>query len=74
MLPPWRQRDMTANGGSGYEDICLFPSGLDSINMMALAYFIAQQFQVEIDLEVLMDPSTSIRGLAGLVTDSQAAS
>ncbi|UNI20184.1 putative NRPS-like protein biosynthetic cluster [Purpureocillium takamizusanense] len=74
MLPPWRQRDVAANGESGYEDICLFPSGLDSINMMALAYFISQQFQVEVDLEVLMDPSTSIRTLAGVVTDLQAAS
>jgi amino acid adenylation domain-containing protein/thioester reductase-like protein len=54
-------------------DALLSSCGLDSVNMMSLLYFIQQHFQVKVGIPLLMDRATSIRHLAGAISDSQAA-
>jgi amino acid adenylation domain-containing protein/thioester reductase-like protein len=58
---------------TSFPDALLSSCSLDSVNMMSLVYFIQQQFQVKVGIPLLMDRATSIRRLAGAISDSQAA-
>lgn len=60
----------TATGiQDGFTDVFLHLSGLDSVNMMSLVYFISQQFHVKVEMALLMDRKTTIRSLAGFISD-----
>ncbi|KAK3944863.1 hypothetical protein QBC46DRAFT_445730 [Diplogelasinospora grovesii] len=76
MLPP-RARGSSSraseNGDGprvGFDNVLLHSSGLDSLNMMSLMYFISRQFHVKVDMQLLMSKTTSIRSLAGFVSES----
>ncbi|KJZ80406.1 hypothetical protein HIM_00256 [Hirsutella minnesotensis 3608] len=57
---------------STFEDLVLQSSGLDSLNMMSLMYFIAREFKANISMQLLMDKNTTIRKLAERIRNSQA--
>lgn len=58
---------------TSFPDALLSSCGLDSVNMMSMVYFIQQQFQVKVGIPLLMDRATSIRRLARVISDYQAA-
>ncbi|KAI9367781.1 non-ribosomal peptide synthetase [Aspergillus egyptiacus] len=70
MRPSWvRDKPSSATDGepdthSGFEDVFLHLSGLDSVNMMELTSFIARHFNVQVGMQYVMDKATSIRSLA----------
>lgn len=57
----------------GFADVLLHSCGLDSLNTMSLLHFITRQFNVRVNLRTLIDRTTSIRGLAQLVSELQQA-
>ena len=56
---------------TGFADVLLHSSGLDSINMMSLMHFITCQFKIKVNLKFLIDKNTSARKLAQHVTELQ---
>ncbi|KAJ4159128.1 uncharacterized protein LMH87_008041 [Akanthomyces muscarius] len=69
-----RDNMLPGPGTASFPDTLLYSCSLDSVNMMSLVYFIRQQFQVKVEIQLLMDRTTSIRRLAQVISDSQAAS
>ncbi|PHH58888.1 hypothetical protein CDD81_4179 [Ophiocordyceps australis] len=77
MLPPAHRRGLLPNGRDGigtgidFDNVPLSLCGLDSVNMMSLIHFIRRQFQVMIDMRLLMNGRTSIRSLGEHVMNLQ---
>ncbi|OAQ61656.2 HC-toxin synthetase [Pochonia chlamydosporia 170] len=77
LIPAWNQNGhpRTArkpqSSASAYDDVMLHSAGLDSVNMMSIMAFIMYEFEVRIRMQDLMDPSTTIRRLAQLVSEAQ---
>ncbi|KAL6904028.1 hypothetical protein GGI43DRAFT_399484 [Trichoderma evansii] len=70
MIPSWHQCGLASKKyETTFDDVLLLYSGLDSVNMMTLIYFISQQFQVKVGMQLLLDPTTSIRSLARFISD-----
>ncbi|CAI7608715.1 unnamed protein product [Penicillium glandicola] len=80
MRPSWTQNNlMFREDGSHHQhtefnDVLLYSSGLDSVNMMELMSFISQNFHIQVGMQFLMDKETSIRSLAQYLADTQACS
>ncbi|XP_044724547.1 AMP-binding enzyme domain-containing protein [Hirsutella rhossiliensis] len=53
---------------TSFDDLTLQSSGLDSLNMMSLMYFISRQFDANVSMQLLMDKKTTIRKLANPTT------
>ncbi|KAK5988376.1 N-benzoylphenylalaninol synthetase apmA [Cladobotryum mycophilum] len=70
MVAPWSQSGAEQRG---FSDALLLSTGLDSVNMMSLAHFVSREFGVKVGIEVLMNPTTSIRSLSAFILDSKAA-
>ena len=75
MLPARGRVGLNSSNGSheglGFEDLLLQSSGLDSLNMMSLMYFLSREFDVKVSMQLLMDKRTTVRKLAKFVSDSQ---
>jgi thioester reductase-like protein len=70
MIPPWHQCSLASKKyETTFDDVLLLYSGLDSVNMMTLIYFISQHFHVKVGMQFLLDPTTSIRSLARFISD-----
>jgi amino acid adenylation domain-containing protein/thioester reductase-like protein len=80
MRPSWAQdnlsyrEDESQHRHTEFNDIVLHSSGLDSLDMMELLSFISQKFHIQVEMQLLMDKSTSIRSLAEHLVDTQASS
>lgn len=78
LRPSWAQGNQSfekqtpSHGHLALNDVLLHSSGLDSVNMMELMSYIAQNFGIRVGMQYLMDRNTSIRSLAEYITDSQA--
>lgn len=60
-------------GPDGFRDVLLASSGLDSINMMSLMYFISKKLGVKLSMKQLADETMTIRTLARCVAEKQTA-
>ncbi|QPH04348.1 putative secondary metabolism biosynthetic enzyme [Epichloe festucae Fl1] len=60
-------------GPDGFRDVLLASSGLDSINMMSLMYFISKKLGVKLSMKQLADETMTIRALARCVAEKQTA-
>ncbi|GLA63112.1 nonribosomal peptide synthase [Aspergillus tubingensis] len=70
MRPSWvKYRD--ANVQTGYKDISLHSSGLDSVNMMELTSFVSRRFDIQVDMQYVIAKATTIRSLAKYVLHYQ---
>lgn len=58
-------------GSMCFNDLTLQSSGLDSLNMMSLMYFISRRLDANVSMQLLMDRTTTIRRLAKCVLHSQ---
>ncbi|KAM7200320.1 Nonribosomal peptide synthase atnA [Naviculisporaceae sp. PSN 640] len=58
-------------GEHALRDIKLSDSGLDSLKMMSLLVFISQTFRINVSMQLLLHPNTSIRSLAAHITQQQ---
>ncbi|KXG50684.1 Male sterility, NAD-binding [Penicillium griseofulvum] len=78
MRPSWAQdnllyrEDESQHQHTEFNDVFLHSSGLDSLDMMELLSFISQKFHIQVEMQLLMDKSTSIRSLSEHLVDSQA--
>ncbi|OJJ68053.1 hypothetical protein ASPBRDRAFT_199747 [Aspergillus brasiliensis CBS 101740] len=70
MRPSW-VNDGGSSTETGYKDISLHSSGLDSVNMMELTSFISRQYSIHIEMQHVMAKTTRIRSLAQYVFHCQ---
>ncbi|ODA81663.1 hypothetical protein RJ55_00165 [Drechmeria coniospora] len=74
MLPARQGSGGRLNDDRSFDDLVLQSSGLDSLNMMSLMFFISKQFQVQVPMQFLMHKDTSIRKVASFVSEAQSQS
>ncbi|GKZ39840.1 putative NRPS-like protein biosynthetic cluster [Aspergillus brasiliensis] len=70
MRPSW-VKDGGSSTQTGYKDIPLHSSGLDSVNMMELTSFISRQYSIHVEMQYVMAKTTSVRSLAQYVLHYQ---
>ncbi|BCS00623.1 non-ribosomal peptide synthetase [Aspergillus luchuensis] len=70
MRPSW-MKNGDRNAKTGYRDISLHSSGLDSVNMMELTSFFSRHFNIQVDMQYVMAKTTTIRSLAEYVLHYQ---
>ncbi|PYH68480.1 non-ribosomal peptide synthetase, partial [Aspergillus vadensis CBS 113365] len=70
MRPSWMKNGVPS-ARTGYKDISLHSSGLDSVNMMELTSFVSRHFNVQVDMQYVMAKATTIRSLADYVLHYQ---